>query len=490
MHPYGKTEKNKTQQSQINMKTKLILFLLCFASLSVMGQGTISRQKKQTTTQKTKDTTAKTKPSIKLCDICEKPLSKCDYGGKHPYCQTCGKLNNKCMYGGEHPLCKDCGVVVDKCQYKGKHPTCIDCYEPIDRCKYKGKHPICNDCNKIIEKCQYSGKHPKCSICGLALPKCQYNGDHPKCKVCNKYVDQCNYKGNHPVCSFCHKLVEKCMYEGNHPTCSDCNVLVDKCVYKGLHPKCIDCKKVIEECDFKGKHPSLIVKFKNNILSIGNISYMMKYVNGGTYTIGATSELEWACTSEELPCHRVTVKGFYIGTYEVTQELWYTVMGSYPSHFKGEKKPVENISWNDCQTFISRLNSLTGLKFRLPTEAEWEFAARGGKNSKVYQYSGSNNLEYVGWYADNSNLSTHDVGLLGGNELGLFDMSGNVWEWCSDCYNENPQINPTGPTNGSLRVVRGGGWNYDAWFCVNATRNGADPDLRIKNLGFRLALSE
>ena len=191
-----------------------------------------------------------------------------------------------------------------------------------------------------------------------------------------------------------------------------------------------------------------------------------------------------------------------IGKTEVTQELWEAVMGSNPSRFKDSnfndpnlqdpKLPVEQVSWNDCQTFITKLNALTGKNFRLPTEAEWEFAARGGKKSQGYKYSGSNNIGDVAWYKDNSGKKTHPVKTKQANELGIYDMSGNVWEWCQDwkgSYSSEAQTNPKGATTGSYRVNRGGSWRDNAVRCRSSYRYDYYPDLRYNYLGFRLVLS-
>jgi formylglycine-generating enzyme required for sulfatase activity len=219
----------------------------------------------------------------------------------------------------------------------------------------------------------------------------------------------------------------------------------------------------------------------------------MVYVEGGTFMMGATSEQGSDVYSDEKPVHYVTLSNYYIGKYEVTQAEWQAVMGSNPSRFKGDNKPVENVSWNDCQTFISKLNAKTGLKFRLPTEAEWEYAARGGNKSKGYKYSGSNNVDEVAWYTSNSGSTTHAAGTKQSNELGLYDMSGNVWEWCSDwlgSYSSSSQTNPTGANSGSSRVLRGGSWYFNARFCRSSRRDYYDPDGRFINGGLRLALSE
>ena len=175
----------------------------------------------------------------------------------------------------------------------------------------------------------------------------------------------------------------------------------------------------------------------------------------------------------------------------MTQALWQAVMGSNPSYFSGSNKPVECVSWNDCQDFISRLNALTGENFRLPTEAEWEYAARGGNKRGGYMYVGSNTIDNVAWYDDNSGSQTHNVATKSPNELGLYDMSGNVWEWCQDwygSYSSGSQTNPTGPSSGSDRVFRGGSWDYFARNCRVSYRFILTPGYRGVNVGLRLAL--
>ena len=227
-------------------------------------------------------------------------------------------------------------------------------------------------------------------------------------------------------------------------------------------------------------------------VSLDDIMRNMVYVEGGTFTMGATSEQQEP-GDDEKPTHRVSLSSFYIGKYEVTQALWKAVMGSNPSNWKGDNLPVENVSWNDCQTFLRKLNAMTGKNFRLPTEAEWEFAARGGNRSRGYQYSGSNVLSDVAWYDDNSGMKTHNVGTKAPNELGIYDMSGNVSEWCQDWYGDYHgylQTNPTGPSSGSYRVLRGGSWRYGAGGCRVAFRFIFTPDYRGIYLGLRLALSQ
>ena len=223
------------------------------------------------------------------------------------------------------------------------------------------------------------------------------------------------------------------------------------------------------------------------------ISIEMVKVEAGSFDMGATSEMENPY-EDEKPVHRVTLtNNYYVGKYEVTQALWQAVMGSNPSKFKGADLPVEQVSWNDCQDFVSKLNAMTGKRFRLPTEAEWEYAARGGKKSRGYQYSGSNTLGDVAWYGDNSGSKTHAVGTKQPNELGIYDMTGNVWEWCQDwydSYSSSPQTNPTGAASGSYRVYRGGSWYVSAGLCRTSCRNNGAPGIRSIILGLRLVLSE
>ena len=224
----------------------------------------------------------------------------------------------------------------------------------------------------------------------------------------------------------------------------------------------------------------------------------MVEVEGGTFTMGATSEQGDDAYDDEKPAHQVTLSTFFIGKYEVTQALWQEIMGSNPSYFKGDNLPVEQVSWDDCQEFLRKLNArkgefgiTDGRTFRLPTEAEWEYAARGGKLSKGFKYSGSNNIGDVAWYWDNSGKKTHPVGRKQANELGIYDMSGNVLEWChwSGGYSSGAQTNPQGPASVSYRVLRGGSWYSCARDSRVSYNNILTPVSRFANLGMRLVLN-
>ena len=290
--------------------------------------------------------------------------------------------------------------------------------------------------------------------------------------------------------------------------------------------------------------PALSVAQNVITVTANGVSFKMVRVQGGTFTMGATSEQGSDVANHEKPAHKVTLSSYYIGETEVTQALWKAVMGNNPSEFapaeanaahgsydnfvadakllnakkpgtvriptrkewdaimvttKGSlQRPVETVSWEDCQTFISRLNKLTGKKFRLPTEAEWEFAARGGVKSRGYKYSGSNSIGTVAWNYDNAykgydnpDYGTHNVKTKLPNELGLYDMSGNVVEWCQDRYGDyssSAQANPTGPSSGSSRVIRGGCWRDGSGVCRVSYRDYCPPTRQYTGQGLRLAL--
>ena len=223
------------------------------------------------------------------------------------------------------------------------------------------------------------------------------------------------------------------------------------------------------------------------VYTVNGVSFKMIAVKGGTFQMGSDDWYEW-----EKPVQQVTLSDYFIGETEVTQELWSAVMGSNPSGFTGNmQRPVEQVSWNDCQAFISKLNELTGEAFRLPTEAQWEYAARGGNQAQGRLYSGSDAIDDVAWYKSNSSSTTNPVKTKAPNELGIYDMSGNVYEWCSDwkgSYSSAAQTDPTGPATGSARVIRGGGWGNIAKGCRVASRCcGGTPSYSFSDLGLRLA---
>ena len=236
-------------------------------------------------------------------------------------------------------------------------------------------------------------------------------------------------------------------------------------------------------------------------ITVNGVSFKMVAVKGGTFTMGCTSEQGSDCYDSEKPAHQVTLSDYLIGETEVTQALWRAVMGSEPTYNggwtseygRGDSYPAYRVSYNDIvNDFIPKLNRLTGRTFRLPTEAEWEYAARGGNQSRGYKYSGSSySLNDVAWYADNSGSKTHAVKTKRANELGLYDMSGNVWEWCSDWYGDyssDAQTNPKGPSTGSYRVLRGGSWFGGAGRCRVSDRYHNYPADRYISFGFRLVM--
>lgn len=272
----------------------------------------------------------------------------------------------------------------------------------------------------------------------------------------------------------------------------------------------IICFSILFSFGFAEKTPEAKTNLKDNASSdsenqsedltftVGDVSFTMINVKGGTFQMGSNKS---DANSDERPVHNVTLDSFYIGETEVTQALWKAVMGSEPSgdggwnnlYGKGDNYPAYQINWNECQKFIKNLNKLTGKKFRLPTEAEWEYAARGGEQLKDYKHAGSNVIDDVAWYDENSESHAHPVKSKLPNELGLYDMSGNVWEWCEDRYGgkyyvESPLINPTGMSKGSERVLRGGGWYTSPRFCRVSYRDFLVPKTRSGDCGMRLVL--
>ena len=230
--------------------------------------------------------------------------------------------------------------------------------------------------------------------------------------------------------------------------------------------------------------------------SVSGVNIKMIYVEGGTFTMGCTSEQGDDCRENEKPAHKVSLSGFYIGKYPVTNQEFEAVMGSSPSRIKGcPDCPVENVNWFEAQEFIEKLNEITGKKYRLPTEAEWEYSARGGvsatiNNRQSYKYSGSNNIDEVAWYQSSKESRINPVGLKKPNKPGIYDMSGNVWEWCSDWYGEytpKPKTNPTGVERSRFKVLRGGSWIVTENNCRVSARHRYFPNTKTYDFGFRIA---
>jgi formylglycine-generating enzyme required for sulfatase activity len=257
----------------------------------------------------------------------------------------------------------------------------------------------------------------------------------------------------------------------------------------------LDCEETVAGV-ITDNEETCIAGNKNKVFTVNGVNFTMVAVEGGTFEMG--EKKNWYEFYSNNIRHTVTLSDYYIGETEVTQALWQAVMGSNPSYFTGDlQRPVEQVSYKDCETFINKLNSLlanqlpNGRKFRFPTEAQWEYAARGGNRSRGYQYSGSSSVGSVAWYDGNSGSTTHPVKQKQPNELGLYDMSGNVWEWCydwcDDYYSNSPQTNPEGPSRGSFRVLRGSSWGYNEQGCRVAFRGNNYPGLRSINYGLRLA---
>ena len=230
---------------------------------------------------------------------------------------------------------------------------------------------------------------------------------------------------------------------------------------------------------------------KDKTYSVGGVSFTMKYVKGGSFLMGATKEM--GAHDKDEVVHKATVKSFYLGETEVTQELWQAVMGKNPSKYHFKNNPVEWVTWDDCQEFIKKLNALTRQHFRLPTEAEWEFAARGGCYSHHYAYAGSNDLSEVAWWGKNAEwqgLKHQEVKKKKPNELGLYDMTGNVSEWCQDYYNPYGTSGMQKPSNlarRNFRIIRGGSYCHDEYYSRISNRNIFIHWRHDDNLGLRLA---
>jgi formylglycine-generating enzyme required for sulfatase activity len=254
--------------------------------------------------------------------------------------------------------------------------------------------------------------------------------------------------------------------------------------------------------------PPRFSSVNNRFFKVDDLDFEMIFVEGGTFTMGCTSK---NCYENEEPAHSVTLSDFYMGKFQVTQQLWRKVMGTTLQQQRDlgnpewelcgedDEYPIYYINYKESVTFCEKLNRLLvkqlpkGYKFSLPTEAQWEYAARGGRKSKKYIYSGSDDIWKVGNFHDNSNLQIHEIGTKKKNELGIYDMSGNVWEWCSDWfdvdyYKKSPASNPEGPAKGYSRILRGGSWRSSASGCRVSFRYSAFPNERTQSYGMRLAL--
>lgn len=236
-----------------------------------------------------------------------------------------------------------------------------------------------------------------------------------------------------------------------------------------------------------------VVKADSLSFDVKGIRFNMVKVKGGSFRMGGTPEQGSDAFAEEKPVHTVKVADFLIGQTEVTQALWSAVMGNNPSGNKDDNRPVACVTWNACHDFINKLNALTGKQFRLPTEAEWEYAARGGEKSAGFKYSGSNVLSEVGECDQYSRVLYFPVASKKPNELGIYDMSGNVAEWCEDwfgMYGASDQVSPTGPKTGEVRIIRGGGGTLGASSFRVSARDGGAPERWFNHVGLRLVLSE
>ena len=269
--------------------------------------------------------------------------------------------------------------------------------------------------------------------------------------------------------------------------------IIKKATEKQVEMRFVSCKEMILALQNKVENnektifeePSIKISSFNKIEAESNLGIEMISVEGGAFLMGGRAQ---------KTLHSITVGSFNIGKYQITQEQWEAVMGNNPSYFKGENLPVERVSWNDVQNFILKLNKKTGMNYRLPTEAEWEYAAGGGNNGHNYKFSGSKIIDDVAWYFVNSKTRTHTVGQKQANELGIHDMSGNVWEWCNDWYSrryykESPSQNPPGPQIGTYRVKRGGSLGSDSGSCAIFNRNYNRAKYSNLDIGFRIVNS-
>ncbi len=251
-------------------------------------------------------------------------------------------------------------------------------------------------------------------------------------------------------------------------------------------------------CKHEDDPESNISGKEKKTFDVSGVKFNMILVEGDTFTMGADTASDRDYWRDEVPVHKVILTDYYIGELEVTQALWKKVLGTVPSeNYKGsgltDRHPVESVSWNDCQKFVAKLNEMTKRNFSLPTEAQWEFAAKGGKKSMQYKYAGGDNMKGVGWYSDNAEKETHETGKRKPNELGLYDMSGNVREWCVDYYGGYDTTMRVDPVTSSSplsteRVARGGSFDDPDFYCRNSFRAKSLPTSKLKYVGLRLVL--
>ncbi len=295
-----------------------------------------------------------------------------------------------------------------------------------------------------------------------------------KCKICNT-----ENRDTAKFCNECGAKLEPQLKACSNKDCPD----YGKAILPAEAKFCPRCGYAIGGY-VSNNNERNVVAMDKEVFTVEGVSFTMIKVQGATYIMGASDNDLDACVIEK-PAHKEKISDFMIGETPVTQELWQAVMCANPSYFEGDmQRPVDSVSWDDCQAFIRKLNQLTGQNFRLPSEAEWEYAARGGNRSKGYKYAGSNSVDAVAWYDDNSGRTTHPVKTKQPNELGIYDMSGNVWEWCQDNWCDDYNS----PRDSGYRVLRGGTWFYVARGVRVSSRGYLHPNFGGYYVGLRLAL--
>jgi formylglycine-generating enzyme required for sulfatase activity len=406
---------------------------------------------------------------------------KCGGNTYNPTAQICenGVLLTKCGDKNYNPTTQFCslGQVYQKCAGIEYNPSNQSCEGNVlkSKCGSDFFNPASQFCSneKIYSKCSGKEYDPATQACDLNIVKTKCGSDvyDSAAAFClnNTVYQKCRGAVWDPVSQKCENGVvkEKCgnsYYDTTIQFCYMNNTVYDKCNGKTYDPVAEECKEI-----------------------------SMVFVQGGAFTMGCTDEQVEFCKSGDIPAHKVTLSSFYIGRYEISQAQWEEVMGYNPSYTKGYDLPVTQVSWDTVQVFIRKLNTQTGKNYRLPTEAEWEYAARGGMISRGYKYAGSDNMMDVAW--SNGNGGLHIIGTKQPNELGIYDMSGNASEWCHDdlrTYNVGSQMNPIGSTTSDSRVIRGGGavnWSGYYHCLVYSRANWKRNSVNYNDIGFRLAHS-